>query len=130
MTLGKIVLCQRDPNIGNAVDNYRPILCLLLMCKLMIKTIAESISNFIDVDDKLLVKQKGCRKKSRGTKDQLLINKTILHNCRKKHINLGMAWFDYKKAYEMVPNYWILESLEFVKSSNLKNYQRQIGKQS
>ena len=62
MTLGKIVLCQKDPNKGNAVDNYRSILCLLLMCKLMTRTIAESIYHFIDVDYKLLVKQRGFRK--------------------------------------------------------------------
>ena len=26
--------------------------------------------------------------------------------------NLGMAWIDYKKAYDMVPHSWIQESLE------------------
>ena len=30
MTLGKTVLCQKDPSKGNAVDNYRPILYLCL----------------------------------------------------------------------------------------------------
>ena len=46
------------------------------MWKLMTGTIAESIYNFLDVNDKLPVEQKGCKKKSRGTKDQLLIGKT------------------------------------------------------
>ena len=91
MTLGKTVLCQKDPGKGNAVDNYRPISCLPLMWKLMTGTIVESISNFLDVNDKLPVKQKGCRKKSRGTKDQLLIDKTILRDSRKRYTNLGMA---------------------------------------
>ena len=31
MILGKTVLCQKGPSKGNAVDNYRPISCLLLM---------------------------------------------------------------------------------------------------
>ena len=31
ITLGKMVICQKDPSKGNAVDNYRPILCLPLM---------------------------------------------------------------------------------------------------
>ena len=88
MTLGKMVLCPKDPSKGNGVDNYRPISCLSLMWKLMTGTIAESIYNFPDVNDKLPVEQKGCRKKSRGTKDQLLIDKTILHDCRKRHTNL------------------------------------------
>ena len=56
--------------------------------------------------------------KSRGTKDQLLIDKTILCDCRKRHTNLGMAWIDYKKAYDMVPHSWILESLELVQVSD------------
>ena len=69
----------------------------------MTATIAESIYNFFDVNDKLPVEQKGYKKKSRETNDQLLIDKTILPDCRKKHTNLGMAWIDYKKAY-MVPH--------------------------
>ena len=35
MTLGKTVLCYKDPSKGNVVDNYRPILCLPLMWKLI-----------------------------------------------------------------------------------------------
>ena len=74
----------------------------------MTETIAESIYIFLDANDKLPVEQKGCKKKSRGTKDQLLIDKTILQDCRKRHTNLGMAWIDYEKAYNMVPHSWIL----------------------
>ena len=69
MMFGKTVLCQKDPSKGNAVDNYRLISCLPLMWKLMTRTIAESIYNFLVVNDKLLVEQKVCKKKSRGTKD-------------------------------------------------------------
>ena len=29
-----------------------------------------------------------------------------------------MAWFDYKKAYEMVPHSWILESLGLAQASD------------
>ena len=39
----------------------------------MAGTIAESIYSFLDVNNKLPVEQKECKKKSRGTKDQLLI---------------------------------------------------------
>ena len=57
-------------------------------------------------------------KKGRGTKDQLLIDKTILHDYRKRHTNLGVAWIDHKKAYYMIPHSWILESLELVQVSD------------
>ena len=49
----------------------------------MTGTIAESIYNFLDVNNKLPVEQKGCKNKSRVPKDQLLIDKTILGDCRK-----------------------------------------------
>ena len=61
------------------------------MWKLKTGTIAESIYNFLYVNGNLKVEQKGCRKKSRGTKNQLLIDKTILCDCRNRHTNLGMT---------------------------------------
>ena len=67
MTLGKTVLCQKDPRKRNAVHNYKPVLCLPSMWTLMTGTIAESIYSFLDVNDKLSVEQKGCRKKVEGT---------------------------------------------------------------
>ena len=57
-------------------------------------------------------KQKGCRRKSRGTKDQLLIDKVILQDCKKGHKNLTIAWVDYRKAYDLVPQSWMLECLD------------------
>ena len=96
MTLGKMVVCQKDPSIGNVADKHRPISCLTLIRKLMTGTIAESIYNFLDANDNLTVEQNR-RKKGRSTKDQLL-NKTILCDCRKRQIDLEMAWIDCKKA--------------------------------
>ena len=58
--------------------------------------------------------QKGCRKRSRGTKDQLVIDKAIMAEARRKKRFLGMAWVDYKKAYDMVPHSWLLEVIEMV----------------
>ena len=51
MTLGKMVLCQKEPSKRNAVDNYRQISCFPLMWKLMTGTIAESVYNSVDVND-------------------------------------------------------------------------------
>ena len=53
--------------------------------------------------------KKDCRRKSGGTKDQLVIDKTILKHCRKRRRNLAMAWIDYRKTYDFVPHCWILE---------------------
>ena len=50
--------------------------------------------------------QKGCRRRSRGNKDQLLIDKAIVKDCKRRHTKLTMAWIDYRKAYDMVPYSW------------------------
>ena len=66
--------------------------------------------------------QKGCKWGSRGTKDILLIDKTVLKGCNKRHTNLSMAWIDYKKAYDFVPHSWINECMEmFGIAENVRN---------
>ena len=69
VTLGKTVCYEKNPSKGNAVDSCRLISCLPLMWRLITGTIPKSIYNFVDLNDKVPVEQKGCRKKSRGTKD-------------------------------------------------------------
>ena len=65
--------------------------------------------------------------KKKRDQDQSLIGKTILRDCRNRHTNLGMAWINYKKAYEMVPHSWILESLELVQVSDNKFVKRSMA---
>ena len=55
----------------------------------------------------------------------------LLNDCKKRNTNLGMAWIDYKKAYDMIPHSRILENLglmhvsenivEFIRKS-MKNW--------
>ena len=117
MTTGKTILCQKDPGKGNTVDNYRPISCLPPMWKLMTGIIANRVYEYLEMNNLLPVEQKGCRRNSRRTKDQLLIDKMVLDDRKKRHTNLGMTWIDYKKAYDMIPHSWILESLGLVQVS-------------
>ena len=56
--------------------------------------------------------QKGCRKGSRGTKGQLLIDKMIVKNCKKRLTSLAVSWIDYRKAYDMVPHSWIEKCMD------------------
>ena len=112
MTYGRTLLCQKDPTTGTLVDNYRPITCLSLMWKLFTGIIADDIYHHISAERLLPEEQKGCRRMSRGTKDQLLIDKTILKDCKRRHTNLAMAWIDYRKAFDFVPHSWISECLE------------------
>ena len=111
MTSDRTVLCVKDPTKGNVADNFRPITCLPLMWKVMTGIIAESIYGFLQSNMVFPNEQKGCRKKSRGTKEQLLIVQMILKDCR-RNTNMAMAWIDCRKAYDMTPHSWITECLE------------------
>ena len=114
MVRGRTVLIQKDPNKGNQASNYRPIACLPIMWKLLTEIVREKLYCHLEKNGLLVDEQKGCRKGSRGTKDQLLVDKAILKNCRRRLTNLSMAWIDYKKAYDMVPHSWILKCLRMV----------------
>ena len=111
-TQGCTVLYQTDPRKGNAVENYCPITCLPLIRKLLTGVIAEEMYDYLEQEKLLPEKQKGCRRETCRTKDQLLIDKTVLKDYKKRHKNLSMEWIDYKKAYDFVPHSWITECME------------------
>ena len=50
----------------------------------MTAIIDESMLNHLENNDLILDEQKGNRRKSRGTKDQLLIDKMIPHNAKRQ----------------------------------------------
>ena len=62
------------------------------MWKLLTGITSEDRYCFMENEDLLPEEQKGCRRKSRGRKDQLLIDKTILKDSRKRKTNLAMTW--------------------------------------
>ena len=62
--------------------------------------------------------QKGCRKGSWGTVELLYIDKHILNESKNKRKNLAMALINYKKAYNMVSQSWIINCLKMYKISH------------
>jgi len=62
--------------------------------------------------------QKGCSRGTKGCKDQLLISKAILRECKSRKKSLSMAWIDYQKAFDRVPHSWIIKSLELIGINN------------
>ena len=109
MVKGRTVLIQKDLKKGTVASFYRPIACLPIMWKLLTGMFSEKIYDHLDEQNLLPDEQKGCRKRSRGTKDQLRIDKAITKDARKKQRCLNMAWVDCKKTYDIVPHSWILE---------------------
>ena len=47
-----------------------------------------------------------------GTNDVLFIDKKILQKVKAKRKIIAMGWIDYRKAFDMVPQSWILECLQ------------------
>ena len=108
MVKGRTVLIQKDSCKGKVARNNRPNAYLPLMWKLLTGVLAETLYQHLDSNCLFPDEQKGCRKRSRGTKDQLLIDKQILREARIKKKCLAMGWIDYRKAYDMVPHSWIV----------------------
>ena len=111
MTEGKTHLLIKDHAKGPQPGNMRPITCLPAMWKLLTGIVADSMYTHLDSNHLLPTQQKGCKKNSRGCKEQLMIDKLILKNCKRRKQTLNMCFIDYKKAYDKVPHSWILESM-------------------
>ena len=66
------------------MPNFRPITCLPLIWKLLTGILAEELYEHLKKKKNSLPwEQKGYRKGSRGTKDQLLIDKMIVKDCKR-----------------------------------------------
>ena len=122
LTKSRTVLIMNDQTKGTEVTNYRPITCLSLMWKFFTSILSEGIYSHLDNNNLSPKEQKGCRKKSRGTKDQLLIDKAITRNCKRSMVALVMGWVHYKKPVDMIPHSWVIRCLEIFRvAENVRN---------
>ena len=96
--------------------NYRPITCLTTTFKSLTGMIANKIERHLH-DNNIWHAQQGARRGSYGTKQQLLINKTLLEHALKTRRNLSVIYYDYAKAFDSVPHEWIIETLSAYKVS-------------
>ena len=120
LTYGRTVFCQKSRTKSNALDNYRPIFCLPLMCKLL-KLLKPF--EFLEGEKILPEERKCCKRNVPGTKDQLLLDKTALRDCKRRSTKLAMAWIDYRKAYDLITPSSISERLDlFGVAANTKKF--------
>ena len=108
---GRTTLIQKDPSKGTTPKNYRPITCLPTTWKLFSGILADKVMIHLETHKLLAYEQKGVRPGSRGTKDQLAIDKVVFKDSRRRKTNLAVAWIDYQKAYDSVPHSWILKAM-------------------
>ena len=57
--------------------------------------LSDEIYYHLEENDLLPEGQKGCRRNSRCTKDELIIDKAVMKNCKRRKIGLSMVWVDY-----------------------------------
>jgi hypothetical protein len=106
-------LIPKNDNTDNP-KNYRPVNCLRTICKLLTSIISRLMQKYMNDENLVPIEQKGCCRGTRRCKDQLLISKAILQECKCKKKNLCLAWIDYEKSFDRVPHSWIIKSLEII----------------
>lgn len=67
---------------------------------------------YLDQNTLFPIEQKGCKRGSYGCRDQQLINKMILENCKTKQKTASIAWLDYGRLSIASPHSWIMKFLE------------------
>ena len=95
--------------------NYRPTACLPTTFKILTSVITDRLYSHLEREAIMTPEQRGGKKDSYGCKDQLMINNSILENCKKRKQNLLTAWIDYKKGFDSEPHSWILKCLQMCK---------------
>jgi len=80
--------------------------------------ISRRMQKYMDDENLKPKEQKGCCSGSKGCKNQLLILKAILQECRRREKNLCMSWIDYQKYFDRVSHSWIIKSLESIGINN------------
>ena len=112
---------MKDREKVNDVTNFRPITCLPLTWKIFTGIFSDELYDHLESERLLPEEQNGCRRKSRGTKDQLLIDKMILRNCKRRTTGLEMARIDYKKGFDIIPHSWLKKCMMFGVAENMQN---------
>ena len=91
------------------------------MWKLLTGVLAEGMYNYLEREKNSSRRTKRIQKRKSSNKVSTI--KTVLKNCKKRYINLPMAWIDYRKAYDLVPHSWVNECMEmFGIAVNLRTF--------
>lgn len=106
LTQGESYLKPKDSDTKNPAK-YRIITCLPTIYKLLTSIMLHKINSHLTNNNILAEKQKGCKKGSRGCKEQLVIDTEIHNQVKQSHINLYCAYIDYQKVYDIVPHSWL-----------------------
>jgi len=114
---GRTILIEKKEQREFDPSNYRPITCLSNIWKILSACISDNIYDHLIATESIPIEQKGCIKRTLGTIDQLLIDKSITKYAKQKKLSLHTTWIDFKKAYDSLSHEWIHHCLSLFKIS-------------
>ena len=71
---------------GNDTSNFKTIRCLPIMWKVFTGILSEQAYGRMEREKMLPGEQKGYKRQSRRTKDQLMIDKMVIKSCKRRMI--------------------------------------------
>ena len=92
----------------------RPITCLNTSYKLMTSVLSEILMKHMMAYYLLPVEQRALWRGQRGCLDALLLDAAIANEAQDQKRTLFVAWVDYRKAFDLVPNKWLDNMLESI----------------
>lgn len=115
LMMGMTYLLPKDHQNLQDPAKYRPITCLPTMYKIITSCITQKVNEHCEANNIIATQQKGCRKGSKGCKEQLTIDSVVCDQAFKNHRNLFIGYVDYKKAFDSVPHDWLVKVLQLYK---------------
>ena len=92
-------------------EDQRPITCLNNMYKWFTSCMLKPMNQHLDKYALIEGEQRGAKVGCSGTIDNLLIDRMVCEDSKRKKRNLSMAWIDVKKAYDSVDHKWLVEMM-------------------
>lgn len=89
-TQGTTLMLPKKGDLTQA-KNYRPITCLPSAYKILTSTIGHKIRSHLKPNNIMAWEQNGCKKKGRGCKELLVIDKMLTKQAKKRLKNISMA---------------------------------------
>ena len=99
LTEAKTTLIVKNKQTENA-KNYRPIACLILTYKIYTSCLSIFLTDHSDLNNIITLEQAawGCKEGVWGCVEQLLLNKAVMLEVKKKRRDIFTVWLDYKKV--------------------------------
>lgn len=115
LTAGVTYLLPKTTPATKDPSKYRPITCLPTVYKFLTGIISKKIYKHLTDNNLLAEEQKGCRKRSQGYKEQVIIDTVLTKGVLKQKKELHVAYIDFQKAFDSIPHSWLRECLAIYK---------------